>query len=151
MRERGGERERESGCLVARAGGRSKTGDGRGGISRTVHTRGMVASSGRIRILAGGARCTQCACIRICVFVCESVFICRHINFCIFVSVYNTRRVIARPATPEYFPAGHRTHAVLAATSEYVPAGHEQHALVAFLPSSVALPVRVCRVFIFFI
>ena len=83
--------------------------------------------------------------------VCVCVFICRHIIFFIFAYVCNTRRVIARPATSEYFPAGHRTHAVLAATSEYAPAGHEQHALVAFSHSSVAFPVRVCRVFIFFI
>jgi hypothetical protein len=51
--------------------------------------------------------------------------------------------VIARP---EYVPAGHRTHAVLAGTSEYVPAAHEQHALVAFSPSSVAFPVCVSSV-----
>lgn len=75
--------------------------------------------------------------------VCVCVFICRHINFCIFVNVYNTWRVIARPATSEYFPAGHRTHAVLPATSEYVPAGHEQHALVALSPLFVAFPVCV--------
>ena len=52
-------------------------------------------------------------------------------------------------ARPEYVPAGHRTHAVLAGTSEYVPAAHEQHALVAFSPSSVAFPVWVSRVFVF--